>query len=288
METSYVLKIPDKKFQDFHLLFCGYAVCEPLHHFGPAVRPNYIIHVVLSGKGYYYVGEEKYTLGKGQGFLILPDVLTRYEADEEDPWTYIWIGFDGTNSMEHLRNIGIGADKLFFQSQSTRELEEVVMDMLQYKKLDVRDEYRIQSLLYLFFSLIANSSSDFYKEETSKENDYITKSIEFIQTHYNEKIKVTDIAHYVSLNRSYLTTLFRKRTGVSIQQYLAQFRLTRAVELLALTDLSIEQIAESCGYSDPLVFSKAFKREKGISPTKYRERERLEGMNTREKREGLR
>jgi YesN/AraC family two-component response regulator len=190
--------------------------------------------------------------------------------------------------MEHLRNIGLGADKLFFQSSRLIELEEVVMDMLQYKKLDVRDEYRIQSLLYLFFSLIANSSSDFYKEETSKENDYITKSIEFIQTHYNEKIKVTDIAHYVSLNRSYLTTLFRKRTGVSIQQYLAQFRLTRAVELLALTDLSIEQIAESCGYSDPLVFSKAFKREKGVSPTKYRERERLEGMNTREKREGLR
>ncbi|WRU97632.1 helix-turn-helix domain-containing protein [Priestia filamentosa] len=136
----------------------------------------------------------------------------------------------------------------------------------------------------------SRSNHPFYDfaDYSSKENDYITKSIEFIQTHYNEKIKVTDIAHYVSLNRSYLTTLFRKRTGVSIQQYLAQFRLTRAVELLALTDLSIEQIAESCGYSDPLVFSKAFKREKGISPTKYRERERLEGMNTREKREGLR
>ena len=47
MENAYVLQLSDQKFQDLYLCFCGYAKCEPLHSFGPAVRPNYILHYIL-------------------------------------------------------------------------------------------------------------------------------------------------------------------------------------------------------------------------------------------------
>ena len=46
MEDAYVLQLLEPKFKEFHLLFCGYAECEPLHSYGPATRPNYIIHYV--------------------------------------------------------------------------------------------------------------------------------------------------------------------------------------------------------------------------------------------------
>ncbi|MEY8495408.1 AraC family ligand binding domain-containing protein, partial [Lachnospiraceae bacterium 29-91] len=49
MENAYVLQLSDQKFQDLYLCFCGYAKCEPLHSFGPAVRPNYILHYILEG-----------------------------------------------------------------------------------------------------------------------------------------------------------------------------------------------------------------------------------------------
>lgn len=52
MEDAYVLQLLEPKFKEFHLLFCGYAECEPLHSYGPATRPNYIIHYVMGGKGY--------------------------------------------------------------------------------------------------------------------------------------------------------------------------------------------------------------------------------------------
>lgn len=57
---------------------------------------------------------------------------------------------------------------------------------------------------------------------------------------------------------------------MSPQQYLTSFRIAKAVELLQLTELPIESIAISCGYSDPMVFSKAFRLEKHLSPSAYR------------------
>ena len=51
MEDSYVLQLLKPKFKDFHLCFCGFAECEPLHSYGPATRPNYILHYVMKGKG---------------------------------------------------------------------------------------------------------------------------------------------------------------------------------------------------------------------------------------------
>ena len=72
------------------------------------------------------------------------------------------------------------------------------------------------------------------------------------------------------VNRSYLYTLFENSMGMSPQQFLTTYRLTRASELLAVTQLPVESIALSCGYNDPLVFTKAFKQMKGMSPSGYR------------------
>jgi len=270
MKNSSVLKIPEKHLNDFYLLYCGYAECDPLHNFGPAVRPNFLLHFILSGRGTYYVDEKKYTLQKGQGFLIEPNVLTRYQADQNDPWTYIWIGFGGKKSNGHLHNLGLGSDQLIFQSMKGDELKKIILEMLEHTKISIYSEYRLQGLFYLFLSLLAEDTTPLIEEGITKENTYIRKSIAFIQTHYNQPIKVSDIALYVSLNRSYLSTLFQQATGTSIQKYLSNFRITRAAELLHLTELSIEQIAESCGYTDPLVFSKAFKKIKGVTPSIYR------------------
>ena len=95
-------------------------------------------------------------------------------------------------------------------------------------------------------------------------------TVQFIQGNYCNPIKVTDVADYVCINRSYLYTLFRNSTGMSPQQFLTTFRITKATELLQLTDLPIESIALSCGYTDPLVFAKAFKQMKNMSPSIYR------------------
>ena len=102
------------------------------------------------------------------------------------------------------------------------------------------------------------------------------------EAHYANGITVADVAGYVALNRSYLFTLFRRVLGVSPQECLTQFRLTWAREQLTLTDASVANIALSCGYQDPQVFSKAFKRLFGVTPVKYRKRDREQARRSLE------
>lgn len=92
--------------KEFHLLFCGYAECEPLHSYGPATRPNYIIHYVMGGKGYYRLEEKKYLFQRTDIFNE-PESLTFYQADKEEPWTYLWVGFGGNRSKEFYSGLWI-------------------------------------------------------------------------------------------------------------------------------------------------------------------------------------
>ena len=85
MEDAYVLQLKNRKFSDLYLCFCGYAKCRPLHSFGPAVRPNYILHYIMEGKGKFSTGKESCSLHAGQGFLIEPEVQTYYEAPVRRP-----------------------------------------------------------------------------------------------------------------------------------------------------------------------------------------------------------
>lgn len=254
-----------------YLCYCGFEKCASLHSFGPAIRPNYLLHYVLDGKGYYYVDNKKYTVSRNQGFLIAPNVVTFYQADKDEPWTYLWIGIDGDNVEFYLKSVGLDKTNLIFTSESNDELKGYVMEMLKHHKITPYDSFKIEGLLYLFFSNLAmHNDSICSNNENVSSNMYINKAIEFIQYNYFSPIKVKDIANYVCLNRSYLTCIFQKQLNMSPQQFLMEFRITKGVDLLKTTDLSIRSIAYSCGYTDAATFSKAFKNLKGISPNEYR------------------
>jgi transcriptional regulator GlxA family with amidase domain len=142
--------------------------------------------------------------------------------------------------------------------------------MMDHNTFSVEDDLRRTGLLSMFLSVLASGLSVTPKSDSGTDNDYVTKAQAFVRSNYCNPIKVTDIADYVCINRSYLYTLFQNSLGISPQQYLASYRIAKATELLQLTALSVESIAISCGYSDPLVFSKAFRQEKGLSPSQYR------------------
>ncbi len=276
MEDAYVLQLSNRKFSELYLCCCGYSKCEPLHSFGPAVRPDYLIHYILKGKGRYCIGDVQYCLEDGQGFLIEPNVLTFYQADADEPWEYLWLGFNGTNVREYLRDIGLNSGQPIYRSDHALELKDTVIRMLKNATGSITSQYERQSLLYSFFALLSRDIEIGTPKGQEGENVHISRAVEFVRNNYFNSIRVADIAKYVCVDRTYLYELFRRYLHVSVQDYLTNYRLTRAAELLTLTDLKLEEIAFSCGYQSAYSFGKVFKSKRGITPAKYREKSRSE------------
>ena len=274
MEDSYVLQLLEPKFKEFHLCFCGFAQCEPLHSYGPASRPNYIIHYIMDGKGIYQVGEKKYKLSKGQGFLIEPEELTFYQADQEEPWSYLWVGVGGTGAKKFIQDIGLNSQQRIFRCADGEKLNEIVMDMMKHTRSTVSDLYYLQGKLYELFSVLAADVVIEELMEENKENRYIQEAVTYIRNHYAAGLTVEELAGYLGVNRSYLYTLFKNKLQLSPKEFLTKFRISRAREQLILTEESVENIAVACGYHSTLVFTKNFKQETGMTPTEFRKTSR--------------
>ena len=224
MEDSYVLQLLKPKFKDFHLCFCGFAECKPLHSYGPAARPNYILHYVMKGKGIYQVGETKYQLKEGQAFLIEPESLTFYQADKTDPWSYLWVGFGGTEAQRFVRDLGLNSRQLTCECEYGEELKEIVFEMLHHTRSTAENLYYLQGKLYQFFSVLARGIEIQQYSNDTKESIHVQEAIAYIKNYYSQKITVEDIANYLALNRSYLYTIFistRKCCFCAVFRYLS-------------------------------------------------------------------
>ena len=92
---------------------------------------------------------------------------------------------------------------------------------------------------------------------------YITKSLA-------SDLSRESLAKEFFLNPNYLSRLFKKETGISLQDYILQERLKKAKFLLETTALSISEVHEQCGFYHSSYFSKVFKREMGMTPQEYR------------------
>lgn len=275
--------VPRWKFSDkIQLYYYGYEICEKGHSWGPGVRDHYLLHVIFDGKGYFRKDGVVKTLTKNQAFLIRPGEITFYQADLDAPWTYAWIGFVGGQSCQFLHE-GKLAESSVFEIEEGNLARKYLKQLLRTDANAPESIFRLRGLMYLFLSEIYKQLSD--EEEdlaiNVQQEIYIEKAIDFVERNYSRNIGVADVVSYVGLNRSYFSQLFRTCLKISPQEYLIQFRMKKAKELLATTSLAVGDIARSVGYVDPFNFSKAFKKHVGVSPSLFRE------MNAEEKGSGI-
>lgn len=243
--------ITDQNYDGLNPIQFGYDDCQKGHFYGPAIRPYWLIHFVVSGFGYYRIGEREYNIGPGEMFVIPPFEETFYKADNNNPWTYIWVGFTANGSLpvklEHVIHCP-NAIKVF---NSMKNCNDYAMG---------KSAYLSSKLWELFALLLCNQ-----KPKT----DYVQYALDCIHSEYMNNITVEQISDRLNLDRCYFSTLFKKKTGVSPKQYLTNYRMDMAASLLTEKNTSITVTACSVGYSDLFTFSKAFKRHYGFSPNEY-------------------
>lgn len=274
VETESVAYLEPKQSQALDLFLChsGIENCNPSYSFGPETRDHFIIHYILDGKGEFTVNNNTYKLGKKDGFLIRPGEETYYKADDKDPWIYMWIGFNGIKAETYLKYANLDENNHIFKYEKDSSLKKCILEILSLNIMNNSNRLKIDGLLYLFIGNLIENNKYMDKENSNTQVDeYINISIDFINNNYSNNIKVTDIANYVGLNRSYFSNLFTKKIGISPQEYLLSLKMEKACNLLTNLQLSIGDVARQVGYEDQLTFSKIFKKSKGVSPKLYRE-----------------
>lgn len=258
---------------ELYLCYCGSEICASGHFYGPIIRTEYLLHIVLSGKGIYKVGSKTYEIGPNTAFLIYPGVSTYYEASVEDPWTYIWVGFNGIKAESALKHAHFSPDNHVVHIQNVEPFINYVNNMLNSSQLTYANDLAREGYLYQFVSsLIQDQQSQENKDEIHDYSYqvYVDHTLEYIEHNYHKNIKVQNIAHYIGINRSYLTNCFKSVLNMSPQEYILNYRMNQASLLLKNTNLPVNEIATQVGYDDPLNFSKSFKKVYGINPTSFR------------------
>lgn len=267
---------PNETFVDLNLYQCGWEQCKPSHSFGPAIRNNYLFHYVISGTGVLHANEKStrhIQIGSGQGFMIFPGQVNTYIADAELPWEYVWIEFNGLRAREIVAATGMSPDHPVFRPQ-TRELgQNVLNEMMYIVKNSSAPSFRRIGRLFLFMdALLCATASGQMKRKDSLRDFYVSEAIAYIERNFQNEISVEDIANTCGLNRSYFGKIFKETVGKTTQEFLINYRMVKAAELLKMTQFSVGDIGKAVGYENPLHFSRAFKNVYGISPREYRNR----------------
>ncbi len=259
---------------DLYLIHCGKEQCPP-SHICPGRRDEYIIHFVLSGKGTYLANGSIWEVKPGQMFLIYPNEPVTYASDSEDPWSYAWIGFNGIQADRIIKNCGFSKKRLVQQYRNADTIIHNVDKILEARQLSYTNDLKRKSYLFMLLSELVDSYLALEPKKAIgkydyRSNVYVEHAIEYIRFSYQEGINVSDISDYIGISRTYLNHTFQKELGISVQKFLIDFRLHKAANMLTSSDKTVNEVAKSVGYEDPLAFSKAFKKKFEISPKHYR------------------
>lgn len=276
MSNVFFNIFPSENFIDLGMYQYGYEQCTPGHSFGPIARNHYLFHYILSGTGTLMADNAKgetqtYSIKSGQGFMIFPGQITTYYADQNLPWEYVWIEFDGLRVKETLDLTELSVNQPVYRSHSKDLREQLQEEMLYIVRHPKESPFHLIGHLYLFLDCLTRSAQARELNQSGKMSDYyIKEAINFIEQNFQNNITIEDIAAVCGINRSYFGKIFRNSIGRSPQEFLIHYRMVKATELLKLTSLSIAEIGSAVGYENQLHFSRAFKTIYGISPREWR------------------
>ncbi|WP_438433215.1 helix-turn-helix domain-containing protein [Gorillibacterium sp. sgz500922] len=119
----------------------------------------------------------------------------------------------------------------------------------------------------------------YHKEKRSKMTDVTLQlATDYMDANFNKNISVDTVAEHVQRSSSYLSRIFKEATGMTVNDYLIQLRIKRAMELLQQPSVTMEEICRQIGYANVSYFNKVFKARTGLTPGQYRQQQAAEQL----------
>ena len=245
--------------------------------------------IITEGSAVVAAGSEKYIIGKGEGFFIHSGILHGCWDLDDSACRFHSIVF-------HPRLVGGSPESVFHQNYIKPLLENHTLESIHLKpaipwqanllnaiestwQAGVQEEkgyeFKVRNSLSEIIFLLQSNIPAANRQFTAKEarnGDRIKSMLQFIHDHCTEEMTIAKIAESAAISESECLRCFRGTIGITPIQYVRQYRIQRAAQLLSDTDERISDIALQCGFQDMSYFTKTFREMKGCTPTRFREK----------------
>ena len=240
------------------------------------------LYCVLQGNGTRMAGDTLLPFVEGDVALIPPSMHHHWDynpasADEEGCIPYLMVAFSHS-FVEHciavfpeLRNrladVIFPAEALKFGAESSRTIRNALSAMNGMDELG-----RLCAMFRLLPVIFTAKDYTLVGKPVRIEREVrrMQQVSAYVMTHYVHPISLDDMASEVGMNRSALCSWFKRCKGMTFSQFVTQYRLNTACELLKHSQKSVSEIGYLVGFSDVPHFVRVFTKEKGVSPGRYR------------------
>lgn len=235
----------------------------------PTGYPYYHWLQTTAGQGTVLFNDQSFVLTPGAGILILPFIPHRYHPHRD--WQTNFVTLQGDLVQELLKPFG-GKRYLMGQDSPLFSYSEWINQRIsddQEKKLD---PLRSSSSCYHFLLALIQQQNADANEKHHLYQRYIAPVLQEIETNYAHPLTVAELAEKIFVTPQYLSRLFQRFLGQSTSQFLLNYRLNRAKELLVgEPHLDIQDVAFLVGIPDASHFTALFKKKVGATPKKFRQ-----------------
>jgi AraC-like DNA-binding protein len=239
------------------------------------ILDGFALNYISSGRGTFESRPHfSASIEPGHAFLLFPKVWHRYAPDPKTGWHEHWIGFDGEIARRWLRHklfsaknpvVKISAEDTVLATFS-RMIQSIRANRPALQQILAGATDNLMGLLY--------SAQQAQPAQGAQNTNAIESAIARIQNEFARNLNMKLLARELGVSYSWFRHTFTAHTGLSPHQYLLEFRLVRARNLLAESEFSIKEIAMQTGFEDEFYFSRLFRQKLNLSPSQWRNRSR--------------
>lgn len=219
----------------------------------------YDLTIITKGKMDYYIDGTYICLNENDAILIPPgSVRTRTSGNKQVKYT----SFNFTISENY--NI---IDRIYMPSVVTDEIRRI-LSISNITRLSPSHLHKEKEKLACLLSYILLELQNILEFESS--NKHIMEIIKYINSNITESISLSEVSKAVNLSKEYTASIFKKETGLTVNKYINERKLVMAKEMIAVGNMSLQEISENIGYENYGYFSRIFKKRFGMPPKEFK------------------